>query len=678
MNPRVMPGHRRDVTALVFGKTHLLSASRDRTAIVSTLEGVRAHALNGALDVLTGIAELENGKVVTISEDGGVRFYEGDRVFLAKGHTSAVHALAVLGNQVATASEDGSVRLWNGDGSAGLVLRGHEEGARSVEFTGAEELTTTSGGGIVRTWNTKTGALLTKEKAKKKKAKATTELARGVTAEACEDGSVRLKKGKKIAILSGHDDAVSALAVNGPWLAVGAANGAVHLWDWKSALESAPASPPAPPVLERVWSVKSDTAGADTRFDGASLWVGRNGVVHEHALSDGTRGATLAAPGDLCFFGPRHLVFAEYDKMARVVDRATMKVILEVPLENNYLYPRGGPLAWTTKRPGKPNSVRLLDPETQTLASFGEIEGMLDRPIFTPDRARLAVASEERNEVYVFDVASAKLLATLRWPKRRDDNDESAYEIAFTHDHQRVVVGTRDGRAFVFDIGTSELRSELRPPKEPEPRFGWTPVHVSSSLDRAAIWGDDNKHAILFDLEDGKPLGRVFGEETDSGYSTRTFSPDGTRLLALHRARAKLAFHDALTGARIVQHDVHRAGGTIPRFLFVGERVITWAPSEIDRSLRCWETKTGERVWANLGLAGTQIGDVVLSPDERFLAVTARDSELVRVVDVKSGATVAELPGHADYAREPSFSADGSLLATSCNPGDVHLWRLPR
>lgn len=679
MNPRVMPGHRRDVLALAFGKERLLSASRDRTAIVSTLDGARVATLEGALDTVTAIAELDDGRVVTASVDCGVRVYGGAgfaEMELAKGHTSAIHALVTDGARIATASEDGSVRLWTRSG-AGPVLRGHEEGARTAEFTGKNEITTTSGTGLLRTWNTTTGKLLSETKAKRKAAKKTRgptlEVAKGVTAEARDDGTVRLKKGKKEALLAGHDDAVTALAAQDDFLAVGAANGAIQLWDWRKALAHAPPQPQPTPALERVWSVEPPTKGCDTRFEGTKLWVGRNSELFEYEVANGKRGKSIAVPGDVCAFDERHVVFAEYDKTVRVFDREQGKVSLEVPLENNYLYPRGGPLAWTTKRTAKPNSIRLLDPATSTLASFGEIEGVLDRPIFSADRSLVVAGSEERPEAYVFDVASTKLLATLHWEGARA---AFAYELAFTHDNTRLVVGSRDGRAYVFDVKTGALLHELRPPKEPEPRFGWTPLCVSPAADRAVVWGNTNKHPILFDLANGAPLARLFAGEPDSGYSTRAFSPDGTRLVTAHRARAKLAFHDPVTGARLVQHDVHRAEGSEVKLTFLRDRVITHVPSEEDRSIRCWDTKTGERVWANLGLGGTQINAFVVSPTARFLAVTARNSELVRLVDLATGKTLAELPGHIDYAREPSFSEDETRLATSSNEGGVQVWKL--
>ncbi len=71
-----------------------------------------------------------------------------------------------------------------------------------------------------------------------------------------------------------------------------------------------------------------------------------------------------------------------------------------------------------------------------------------------------------------------------------------------------------------------------------------------------------------------------------------------------------------------------------------------------------------------------ELEEVGFSANGRYLAL-APSNRFIRVVSAVDGRLVAELRGHTNKVTSLSFSADGSLLASSSKDGTARLWRLP-
>lgn len=680
-------GHQGEIVRLRFHGRLLASASTDGTARIWDLETRQAVLLEGHLAEVRDVARVR-GAWVTVSDDCGVRRFDdqGRLLSLIKGHTSAVRAIAVSprASRFATVSADGSVRVFTHRGEPGPVLGGHERGARAAWFLGWTRLATLSEQGKRRVFDTRDG-----RRVKRRVPKPNAErLPSGVRVKGAldathhylgrEDGTLAiLVEDRTVAVLPGHDDAITAVALSddGEWLATGAADGAVHVWPWRAALAlNPPEARQQVPSLPLVWQRKVEET-ADLRFEGDSLWVGRADALLELSVVDGAPGRRLKGEGDVVAFGPRTVAFAHYDQRVTLLDRRSQKVVLAVKLEGQYLRPyfspRGQPLLWVTRRKSREDHVQFLDPEGQRLArSLGPLARVGDRFVLRADGGRLLVPLDGPGAL-LFEVATERLLGTMRWA------GESALEMQFTHDGARVVVGTRSGKALVFDANDASLVCELIPPRRHDYGQGWTPIKVSPGSHRVVAWGDDNRHGVLFDSQRGLAIASLFADE-DSGWMVGKFSPDGSRFVASMRHKPRLSIFDAETGRELARHAVLRNECSTANFRFfgAGRRVLAYSSGEVDRSLRAFDLESGRRLWANLGLSGESIGYLAISPDERLLAVTCNDSELVRVVSLEDGATVAELPGHPAYAREPVFSPDGRFLATGSNEGPVQLFRL--
>ena len=103
----------------------LVTGSDDQTAALWELPGGRMRArLSGHAGAIGSVA-LSGDRVLTASQDGTARIWQGGRTLrVLSGHRSYVQIAAFLagGSRVATASLDGSVRIWDPESGGTLAL----------------------------------------------------------------------------------------------------------------------------------------------------------------------------------------------------------------------------------------------------------------------------------------------------------------------------------------------------------------------------------------------------------------------------------------------------------------------------------------------------------------------------------------------------------------------------
>ena len=81
-----------------------------------------------------------------------------------------------------------------------------------------------------------------------------------------------------------------------------------------------------------------------------------------------------------------------------------------------------------------------------------------------------------------------------------------------------------------------------------------------------------------------------------------------------------------------------------------------------DKSVRVWDTKTGEQLMKLEGHTGWIIS-VAYSPDGNRIVSGSLD-ESVRVWDAKTGGQLRELQGHIDRVTSVAFSPDGNRIVS--------------
>jgi WD40 repeat protein len=288
----------------------------------------------------------------------------------------------------------------------------------------------------------------------------------------------------------------------------------------------------------------------------------------------------------------------------------------------------------------------------------------------TADEAlRFLVAMAKRSLVFTFQTGGAN--ARLRDAATAGSLDLGfgleLYDVAFSPDGKRVVTAAEDGTivwdplnghrvatipekafsaAFIAK-GKYVLTRQARSRKLWNPETG-TLVRALPDLqmenDPVAVVGEfsrlsrDEKRlalpsadlVLVFDLESGRLLYSLQNPAgTDAPLDGRTsvaFSPDGTRILTLHKSFA----------------------------------------------VSVWDAANG-RLLHRLDTQGERIETAGLSPDGRQI-VTAGEPAAVKIWDTESGKLAFTLPGHTQEVHAAAFSPDGSLLATAGFDNSIRIW----
>ena len=206
--------------------------------------------------------------------------------------------------------------------------------------------------------------------------------------------------------------------------------------------------------------------------------------------------------------------------------------------------------------------------------------------------------------------------------------------------------------------------------------------------------------------------GRLFPIKTRYfWHTTLAFSSDGKKLASGHGQLSMGNF--GFPRGEIMLWDITSGEGTAP--FQAGERDFcgavsvafspdgkTLASGSVDRTVKLWDVATGkeirsiqETIVPEPGLAGysSQVLPLAFSPDGKTLAAGSHDptkkrlheDTTIKVWDVASGKTIANLAGHDKDATPPSrfdaslcvaFSPDGRFLALGSWDKTIMLWEI--
>ncbi len=327
--------------------------------------------------------------------------------------------------------------------------------------------------------------------------------------------------------------------------------------------------------------------------------------------------------------------------------------------------------------------------------------------------------------------ADAKLLAWVAWGNRvRLTNLASGEELhpptdrpltgllAFTPDGKQLVAPAADGNVRMWDATNGKLVRRFEGKVENVQFLGF-------GGDRKKLVAV-GKEVVVWDVETGKEAKRLEGIQPRFG-GMAALSPDG-KLLAFGEVdvtsspiarECKVQWWDLETGKEVA-HSVGTHLGSVTAVAFAPSGK-SLASIGGDQTVRVWEVSSGKQLASvellkGFDLAYTADGKTLLSavhffdggtsvvrvaqhePDtakerkgydftgQRFGAFTPDGSavawlaegHMVRVADLASGKTLAELKGHQGMVRAVVFSADGKKMATGSADGTILIWDLTR
>jgi len=298
------------------------------------------------------------------------------------------------------------------------------------------------------------------------------------------------------------------------------------------------------------------------------------------------------------------------------------------------------------------NRLRHLD-----LLTLHGHTGSVYSVAFAPDGKRLVTGSADKTaKVWDADTGRAALTLTLTLKGHTD----YVSSVAFSPDGQRLVTVSRDMTAKLWDAHTGREIRTLRG----HTRFV-TSVAFSPDGMRL-VTGSADHTAKVWDAHTGRELWTLKGH-TYLVLSV-AFSPDGQRLITgSYDQTAKV--WDAHTGREALTLKGHRRWVRATAFSPDGKRLVTGSG---DQMAKVWDAHTGREVLALKGHPG-RVSSVAFSPDGKRLA-TGSDDKTAKVWDAHTGREIQTLKGHTDSVSSVAFSPNGERLVTGSRDKTVKVW----
>jgi hypothetical protein len=236
----------------------------------------------------------------------------------------------------------------------------------------------------------------------------------------------------------------------------------------------------------------------------------------------------------------------------------------------------------------------------------------------------------------------------------------SVSSAAFSPDGARIVTGSFDRTARVWDARTGSPRLELK-------GHTWEVYIAAFSPDGARIvTGGYNQTARVWDARAGSPRLELKGHT--GKVQSAAFSPDGARIVTGAQDQTARVW-DAATGSPLLELKGHPNWVYSAAFSPDGARIVTGSQ---DRTARVWDARTGSPL---LELKGhtSAVWSAAFSPDGARI-ITGGDDQAARVWDAVTGSPVLELKGHRPRLTSAAFSPDGTRIVAYGNWGQLTVW----
>ncbi len=321
--------------------------------------------------------------------------------------------------------------------------------------------------------------------------------------------------------------------------------------------------------------------------------------------------------------------------------------------------------------------------------------------------------------------------------KLSNGHTQEVLDLGFSADSKTLASSSRDGTVKLWDLATGAVRSTLRPePESWVYLLDVSPDGKTLALASGKHWARDEGHVVakppglvtLWDADTGKMRARL--SESSGEVGNLAFSEDGKRLATVSNngtvwiwdtdtgkalSNTKLSIGRFYSARSAISPDLKTIAVVVglehqtiqlidiasghERAMLQGHHnsVMSMAFSADSRSLasgagRSMGSRGGSRgnfptevkVWdlsgetpreqaSLLGLS-MEVADVAFSPDARLVAAVGSLGSQVKVWDVESGATIANLKPSASDSSSVAFSPDGALLASSGWTPALSLW----
>jgi WD40 repeat protein len=270
---------------------------------------------------------------------------------------------------------------------------------------------------------------------------------------------------------------------------------------------------------------------------------------------------------------------------------------------------------------------------------------------FSPDGKRVVTGSADRT-ARLWDVATGARALTL-------EHKDVVYAVAFSPDGTTLATASWDGSARLWDAATGALRHELgHAGRVYAVRFSRDGTRlVTPSRDATAKVWDAATGALVTTL--APHPAQV--DDVD-------ISPDGERILTACRDGAvRVWARDGRLAAVLPAGHGHVA---VAAFSPDGARIVTVGDGS-DAAV-VWDAATGREL-ASL-VHPNHVWDARWGPRGRLLTSSADGR--ARVWDVAAGTTMTVLEGHQGIVYAAAFTPDGTKIVTAGEDGTIRVWEV--
>jgi serine/threonine protein kinase/WD40 repeat protein len=235
---------------------------------------------------------------------------------------------------------------------------------------------------------------------------------------------------------------------------------------------------------------------------------------------------------------------------------------------------------------------------------------------------------------------------------------------ASLRDHGRsLLIGFTDGSLGLWDVAS---RRELAHPEGIPDQWDVTPEgHY------LFYFAADNR-AIEWDPLTAREVRPSWNPE--GGIYCYVYSPELRRQLALSLGGA---VWDAATGQTHFKIPLRQVQGA--SFSADGKLFATASPTGLTQLWKTADLATEGAKAAGITLPSFTLSphSVAFSPNEPRLAAASSGSEALRLFDVESQLDLLTLPATGFLFERTEWSADGNVIGSRNDPGQLHLWRAP-
>ena len=266
---------------------------------------------------------------------------------------------------------------------------------------------------------------------------------------------------------------------------------------------------------------------------------------------------------------------------------------------------------------------------------------------FSPDSQRVVTGSDD-GTARMWDVATGKELLIFR------GHTDAVTAVAFSPDGKLVISGSQDRTAKIWEaVSGKELFSLAGH------TAGIRCVAFSPDGQRFATGGKDAV-AKIWNLRSRQELLSLSGHNVD--IHSLAFSSDGRRIAT---ASGTTKVWEAVTGKELLSIEGRNSVDFSPD----GERIVTGDGN----SAKVWSLATGEKILEQRGL-GPLVHSVKFSPDGR----TVLSSSEVAMLWELSSKKVSILKGHIRAVSSAAFSPDGQRIVTGGWDHTARIWEVPK